>query len=276
MSLLSILIIAGKEIRDAKRNRWFVIISSLFSVLALALSFLGFAGLGSVGVAGFGRTAASLLNLVLLIVPLLGLLLGAMSIAGEREQGTLMTLLAQPVTPSEILLGKFFGTAAALIVTLLLGFGLSGLVISWYGEVTELGSYLILVGFTILLALSSLSIGFCISIFVHKSTTAVGFALVFWFIFLFLSDLGLMGASIIFKLPAHCLLWLTALNPPEAFKLAVVGALHGGLEVFGTVGRYAFDVFGDWFPFLLSGILIFWIVVPLICSLFLFRVKCTS
>src|SRR3990167_4885475 len=147
MSIRSIWVIAGMEIRDAKRNRWFVIIAALFTVLALALSLLGLSGLGTMGVAGFGRTTASLLNLVFLIVPLMGLLLGAMSVASEREQGTLTTLLAQPVTAGEILLGKFLGTAAALVATLLLGFGLSGLVISWYGGVVRFGGGLGLVGF---------------------------------------------------------------------------------------------------------------------------------
>ncbi|MBI1978192.1 MAG: ABC transporter permease subunit [Candidatus Omnitrophica bacterium] len=276
MNIQSILIIAGKEFRDAKRSRWFLIISLLFAILALALSLLGLAGLGSIGVAGFSRTAASLLNLVLLIVPLMSLLLGAMSVASEREQGTLVTLLAQPVTSSEVLLGKFLGTASALTATILLGFGLSGLVISWYGDIAELRSYLVLVGFTVLLGLASLSVGFCISIFAHKSTAAVGVALFFWFLFLFLSDLGLMGMSIVFRLPPKYLLWLTALNPPEAFKLAVIGALHGGLEVFGVAGRYAMDVFGDWFVLFLGGILTLWIFLPLASALWLFRTKCTD
>ncbi len=276
MSPESIFIIASKEIRDAKRNRWFVTISFLFALLALALSLLGLAGLGSFGISGFGRTTASLLNLVLLIVPLMGLLLGAMSVAGEREQGTLMTLLAQPVTSSEVLLGKFFGTAAALVTTILFGFGLSGLVISWYAGIAELGDYLILIGFTILLGLSTLSVGFCISIFTRKNAAATGFALFFWFVFLFLSDLGLMGATLVFKFPPRFLLWLVSLNPPQAFKLAVVGALHGGFEVFGAAGRYAIDLFGDWFFAFLSSILVLWILIPLVCALILFRKRCAE
>ena len=122
MSFRSVFIIMEKEIRDAKRNQWFVMISVLFTLLSVSLSLLGLSGLGSFGVAGFGRTAASLLNLVLLIVPLLGLLLGAMSVVGEKEQGTLLTLLAQPVTVPEIFLGKYLGAAAAVVATILLGF----------------------------------------------------------------------------------------------------------------------------------------------------------
>ncbi|MBI4373047.1 MAG: ABC transporter permease subunit [Candidatus Omnitrophica bacterium] len=274
MDLEPIFIIAGKEVRDAKRNRWFVIIATLFTVLALALSLLGLSGLGTIGVAGFGRTTASLLNLVLLIVPLMSLLLGAMSIAGEREQGTLMTLLAQPVTSSEVLLGKYLGAAFVMTATILLGFGLSGLVISWYGGLEQLGGYLVLVGFTILLGLANLSVGFMISVFAKKSAAASGFALFFWFVFLFLSDLGLMGMSIALKLPPRILLWLASLNPPQSFKLAVVGALHGSLDLFGAAGRYAADAFGNWFIGFLTGTLLFWILIPLGFTLYFFKRKC--
>ena len=276
MEPLPILVVAGKEIRDAKRNRWFVIIAGLFTVLALALSLLGLSGLGTIGVAGFGRTTASLLNLVLLIVPLMSLLLGAMSVASEREQGTLITLLAQPITSTEILVGKYVGAAAVIGATLLLGFGLSGLVISWYGGLEQLGSYLVLVGFTILLGLANLSVGFIISVFARKSAAAAGFALLFWIVFLLLSDLGLMGMSIALKLPARILLWLACLNPPQSFKLAVVGALHGSLDIFGAAGRYAMDTFGDWFFGFLIGTLVFWILIPLACALYLFKRKCAS
>ena len=66
MDLRSVRIIASKEIRDARRNRWFVLVSVIFAGLSLALSLVGLAGLGTIGVTGFGRTTASLVNLVLL------------------------------------------------------------------------------------------------------------------------------------------------------------------------------------------------------------------
>src|SRR5690606_39909351 len=60
---------------------------------------------------GFGRTAAGLINLVLFLAPLMGLTLGAQAISGEREQGTLAYLLAQPVSLVEIFVAKFLGLA---------------------------------------------------------------------------------------------------------------------------------------------------------------------
>lgn len=276
MSLETIWIIMGKEIRDARRNKWFVVVSLLFTLLSVSLSVLGLSGLGSFGVAGFGRTAASLLNLVLLIVPLMGLLLGAMSVVGEREQGTLVTLLAQPVTANEVFLGKYLGAAFAIITTVLLGFGTSGLVITRYAGMDQIADYLILVIFTILLGLVYLGLGFWISIFTRRHATAIGVALFLWFMFIFLSDLGLMGTTMILKLSPRTLFWLVLVNPAQSFKLAVVGNLQKSLETFGAAGIWASDVFGGWLVILLLFVLLAWILVPLITVLFLFRTRCVD
>jgi ABC-type transport system involved in multi-copper enzyme maturation permease subunit len=46
-----------------------------------------------------------LVILVLLFVPLLGLSLGDLSLAGERYNGSLLYLLALPICQAELLLG---------------------------------------------------------------------------------------------------------------------------------------------------------------------------
>jgi len=276
MSVQNILIFMGKEITDARKNRWFVVIALLFALLSVSLSLLGLSGLGSIGITGFGRTAASLLNLVLLIVPLMGLLLGAMSIVGEKEQGTLMTLLSQPVIVSEILLGKFLGCAIAVLAAILLGFGASGFVIGQFAGSHQIADYLVLTAFTVLLGWVFLSIGFFISMWTRRHTMALGLALLFWFFFIFLSDLGLIGTAIALKLSPGQMLALVLINPVQSFKLAVAGHLQKSLESFGSVGMYAVQVFGHELIFFLSGILFLWLIIPLILSLILFKSKCVD
>src|SRR5262249_40049010 len=109
ISISALFVLTRKEIRDALRNRWFILYAICFAALSLALSSVALAGTGRFGMAGFGRTAASLINLVMLIVPLMGLTLGAAALSGERERGTLETLLAQPIGRAEVFLGKFLG-----------------------------------------------------------------------------------------------------------------------------------------------------------------------
>ena len=123
IDMSNVLTLTQKELNDARRNRWFLLYTIAFAGLTLALSWLALSGIGAGGLAGFGRTGASLINLVLLIVPLMGLTLGALSLAGEREQGTLLYLMTQPVTQTELLLGKFIGLALAMLITIILGFG---------------------------------------------------------------------------------------------------------------------------------------------------------
>ncbi len=129
----NVITISLKELQDARRNRWYLIYVLVFTGLSLALAWMGMTGLGDYGLAGFGRTAASIINIVLLVVPLMGLTLGAISLAGERERNTLQYLLAQPVTQFEVLFGKYLGLAIALFSALVLGFGISGIFISLQG-----------------------------------------------------------------------------------------------------------------------------------------------
>ena len=58
MSLLTIWTMAQKEMRDALRNRWFLLYTLAFVGLSLAFSSMALAGAGIAGFAGFGRTAA--------------------------------------------------------------------------------------------------------------------------------------------------------------------------------------------------------------------------
>ena len=72
-----------------------------------------------------------MVNLILMIVPLMGLTTGAGALAGERERGTLAYLLSQPVHRSEILLGKFFGLWVGITLALVLGFAVSAAMIAF-------------------------------------------------------------------------------------------------------------------------------------------------
>ncbi len=254
---------AGKELRDARHNRWFWLYTAVFASLALALSWMGMAGVGAYRVAGFGRTAATLVNLVVLIVPLMGLTLGAMSVAGERDRGALLYLLAQPVTPLEVLAGKFLGLGAALAGSLAVGFGLSGLVVAWRAGVVQLGSYVALVALAWGLAAVSLALGLLVSVLSRRASTAVGVALFLWLLLVFLGDLGVMGTAIVLRLRVGHLLLLALLNPLQVFKVAAILAVRGSLEVLGPAGLYAVRAYGARLMPLLVLVLAAWTVFPL-------------
>jgi Cu-processing system permease protein len=260
----NVAIVLRKELRDAFRSRWFALYALAFAVLALGLSFLSIAGADLAGFAAFGRTAAGLINLVILIVPLMALTIGAQSIALEAERGTLGLLLAQPVSRTEVIAGKFIGAALALLGALALGFGASALLLSPYvgaGAPPALLAWL--VGVAFLFALSMLALGFLISCFSARAGVATGVAIFVWFGLVLLGDLGLMGSALIMKISTPALLGLAMANPVQAFKIASLLGLNATLDLLGPAGMYAVDVYGPSLAGILVAILVAWTLAPL-------------
>jgi len=269
ISFANISIIARKDLKEALQNRWFLLYTLIFGGLALALSMLSQPELELGSLAGYNRTIASLVNLVLLFVPLIGLTFGAMSLAAERETGAMNYLLAQPVSPSEILLGKYLGIAAALLGSLTLGFGVAGIAIALGGGGDELG-YVTTVIFAGVLGLAMLSMGFLISAMTRKMSTALGGALFLWLLLVFVGDLGLIGAAVVTQMPLNTTLLLAMLNPLQLFKMASIFSTQASLDVLGPAGLYATDTFGGAFIPLLAAILTLWVLIPLGVALVIF------
>jgi Cu-processing system permease protein len=239
-------------------------------VLAVGVSFLSLSGVGSHGFAGFGRTAAGLLNLIMLVTPLMALTAGAGSIAGERERGTLLYMLAQPVSRTQILIGKYLGLCAALICSLCIGFGISAGVLAWRAGGVGLRSFVMLIIFTAFLAIAMLSVGMLISVISRRTSVATGIALFVWLTLVFVSDLGLMASSVLFKLRVQEIFGLAAVNPLQSFKMAVIVNMNASLDVLGPVGAYASQTLGDALPWVLASSLLAWVLAPLGLAVLLF------
>ncbi|MFN8678288.1 MAG: ABC transporter permease subunit [Thermomicrobiales bacterium] len=263
--------VAEKEIRAALRNRWFLLYTALFLVLSVAFSTAAMSGSSLTGQPGFGRTSAGLMNLMLLIVPLIGLTVGAQAIVAERENRFLEYELAQPLRPVEVYLGMYLGEAASLCLVLTFGLGMAGVVMGLRGGAANIGDFLLLVLLTMLLGLGMLSVGFLVSSFAPRTAAALGIALTLWLLFVMLGDLGLMGSAAVMKMTPGTLLGLTLLNPLDTYKLAGVNLMHSSLEVLGPAGAYAIDHIGSWLTALVLALLGLWIVAPLPVGYWLFR-----
>lgn len=274
-SVRNVIAFARREVRDAVSSRWFAMCTGAFALLAVGVSFMSLAGSGSSGFAGFGRTAAGLLNMIMLIVPLMALAAGAGSIAGERERGTLLYLLAQPVTRLELLLGKYLGLGIALTGSLCIGFGLSAGVLTAKAGGADAGTMLTLVGFTCLLAWVMLGVGMVISVVSRKVAVATGVGLFVWLALVFVSDLGLMAGAIVFKLRVQELFILAMLNPLQAFKMGVIVQMNASLDVLGPAGMYASQTYGGTLPWMLVGVLLGWGLLAITAAGVLFTRRTT-
>ena len=90
-------VIAAKEWRERIRNWWVLAVAVIFALFALAIAYFGSAQQGTVGFHGIDVTIASLVSLVIYLVPLIAMILGYDAIVGERERGSLELLLSMPI-----------------------------------------------------------------------------------------------------------------------------------------------------------------------------------
>ncbi|MGI8517226.1 MAG: ABC transporter permease [Acidimicrobiia bacterium] len=131
-------VVARKEFTDHLHSGRFIALTALLAVVAGAAVFAASSGIRSVAADTEGVPALFLkiftitddpvpFPLVVFIGflgPLLGIMFGFDAISGERSQGTLPRLLAQPIHRDEVILGKFVGGLAiiALLLTALTTF----------------------------------------------------------------------------------------------------------------------------------------------------------
>ena len=255
-----------KELRDAVRNRWLLLYAIAFAGLALALSYMSQIGSGMGGMAGFGKSTASLVNLTLLLTPLMGLTIGALSLTGERDRGMLAYLLAQPVTRAEVITAKFIGQSIGFAGAVAVGFGAAALIIG-HGDGLLMAR---LAGLSILLAVAMLAIGMLIAAVIRRSNVALGTSVFTWFALVLVSDLGLMSATTILDLSARQLLLTALASPTQVFKLAAISGFDATLDLLGPAGLYAVQTFGSALPALLVGLLLAWCAGPLLLAIVFF------
>jgi Cu-processing system permease protein len=269
--LANIATIARRELRDAVKSRWFILYTIAFAGLGLGVSYVSAATSGGLGLAGYGRTTAGLINLVLLVVPLMGLTAGAGSIASDRERGMLTYLLSQPVARAEVLLGKYLGLAGALLACICLGLGLCAGIMAWQGQASGPASIVWLAGLTFALALGMLSVGFLVSVMARKASVAVGTAVFLWLALVFATDLALMAGTIALKLRIQDLFALSLTNPLQVFKMWSLHAADASLDILGPAGLYATEEYGRGLHAVFALSLGAWIVLPLAIAALIFR-----
>jgi len=235
MDWTAISTIAAQEIKLNARNKWMVTFAGAFGALSLAVSYFGMVTVGAVGIQNFTRTTASLLNLVLYLVPLVSLIMATLSFSGEK--GTTELLFSQPISRGDILTGKLAGLFACTAGATCIGFGLAGVVIAARAGSEGSLHYAAFVGLALLLALVFLSLGSMIAILSANRVKAVGTALFLWFFFVVFYDLLAIGATFLFKERTANLFIFFSLfgNPVDLVRVTSLINL-GGTTVFGAAG----------------------------------------
>ena len=265
-----ILTLAAKEFRDRIRNRWVLAVALVFTVFALVIAYFGGAHQGTVGFRSIEFTIASLVSLVIYLIPLIALLLGFDAIVGERERGSLELLLTLPITRFELLLGKYLGLAAALTLSTVAGFGLVALVLAAGTGAEGLGGYALFTVSSVLLGLAFLGIAVLLSVIARDRTRASGLAIAVWFFFVLIFDLLLLGALVATggQYGGEIFPWLLLANPADVFRVFNVLGLEDVRTLYGLASVFPESIANA--PALL-GVLLAWIAVPVAIAAWRFR-----
>ena len=263
MSFHSITTIARQELTVNIRNRWTMIFAGVFSVLVLAISYFGLVTAGAIGFQGFARTSASLLNLVLYVIPLVALTMGTLSFTSDASANEL--LYSQPVSRIDVMLGKLSGLFAAIVTATFIGFGLAGIIIAIKGGTEGASRYPILIAFSLLLALIFLSLSALVSVVCKRKTKAFGVSVFVWFFFVLFYDLLVIGSTFLFKeRTANALIFGSLFgNPVDIVRVSCLMMLDGR-NIFGAAGASLLKFTGGEGTGLtvLALTLAIWIVAP--------------
>jgi Cu-processing system permease protein len=245
------LTMARFSFHDLVRSRW---------VGAYALFFFAVAW----GLFSFGeepaQAVASMLNLVLVVVPLVSIVIGVLNFYNSREFTEL--ILAQPVSRRAIFFGQYLGVSSCLAVAF--GAGL-GIPFAWFGWQYAFGgtlTALLLAGVFLTLIFVALALAVCVR--TENRLKALGGAIVLWLFFAIIYDAALL--FVIMMLSAYplerLLLGLTLLNPLDMARILILLRLDIA-ALMGYTGAVFKQFFGSVEGVAVTfGALSIWVLLP--------------
>jgi Cu-processing system permease protein len=251
------------QLNDLRRSRWVLGYALLLLLLTDAL--LRFGG-------GGPRAVLSLMNVVLIFVPLVSVVFGAMYLYGARE--FIELLLAQPVGREALFAGLYGGLAVPLAAAFALGVGLPFL---WNGggEGVLLGPLAMLIACGVLLTLVFTAVAFLISLLFEDRAKGLGAALLLWLATAALYDALLVFVTIAFAdYPLEVpLIGLTLLNPVDLARVLLLLQFDTA-ALMGYTGAVFERFFGSLLGVVIAGgALALWTILPLSLALARFRAK---
>ena len=257
---------AEQEVRLSVRSRWTQTFTVVFAALAFAVATSGYVLSGGSGTQDFSRTAASLVELVLLLVPLTALVFGVMALT--PEPGAAQLLYSQPVSRTVVLFGQLAGLCLALLAAQAVGFGAAGLLIFQRAGSDGIFGFLGVVAGASVLTVVFLAVAAAIT----AGSTSVrrahhlAVALVIWCVAVVLYDVAALGvASLLRSGAASRLLMVAAIvNPVDAVRTGTLLAVEG-TTAFGAASLAFLRMTGGTTgaALTLMASLVAWIVVPL-------------
>lgn len=243
---------------DIVRNRF--VMGYTLLLLAITMSFFGFESDPNKGL-------LSLLNIILMVVPLVSIIFSTIHFYNSYEFIELMS--AQPLSRKSIFLSEYVGVAASLSLAFLVGVGIPTMLF----DGSSRGVILLISG--LLLTLTFVSLAFLAAVITRDKAKGIGLALVIWFYFALVYDglvLGILFSFSDYPLEKAMLI-LTALNPTDLARIMVLMKM----DISALMG-FTGAVFQDFFStnyglFIALGVLLLWVVWPVALATRIFNRK---
>lgn len=243
---------------DILRNK--VIVGYTLFLLAVSLSVFNLEDNSSKGL-------LSLLNIVLIIVPLLSVIFSTIYVYNSSE--FIELLVSQPVKRTTLLSSIYAGLTTSLILAVVVGIGAPVLLY----DRSDVGLTLVLVGALLTAVFTGLAI--LASVITRDKAKGIGVSILLWFYFAIIFD-GLV-LFILFQFADYPLekvsIGLTALNPIDLSRILVLLKM----DISAMMG-YTGAVFKEFFEgatgyIFISIVMLFWIFSPILIALKKFAKK---
>ncbi len=213
------------------------------------------------------KAMLSLLNVILIVVPLISLIFATIHYYNSYEFIELM--LSQPMSRTRIIISEYAGVSLSLLTAFLLGVGLP---ILFYAP-NATGMAMIFTGSALSIVFTSLA--FFASVRSRDKARGIGAALLLWFYFALIYD-GLV-LMILFSFSDYPLekltLVLSALNPIDLGRIFIMLKMDVS-ALMGYTGALYKDFFGSFTGILFTmGIMALWAIIPLWLAVRKFKKK---
>lgn len=213
------------------------------------------------------KAIISLLNVVLLIVPLVSIIFGTIHLYNSKE--FMEMLLALPVRRKNIFWAEYLGLSSALSLGFILGTGLP--LVIYGASITAI--YLLLAGVFLSFIFTSLS--FLSTVLNKDKSRGIGSSLVIWFYMAVIFDALVLMAYFMFSdYPLEkATIVISALNPVDLARIMILLKLDVS-ALMGYTGATLQHFFGSGFGLIYSlTFLLLWAIAPTLFALRIFNRK---
>ncbi len=237
---------------DLMRSRWSYVYFLFYLLLGFVLLFLN---------NDLSKAVITLMNIIIILVPLIGTIFGVMYFYNSREFTEL--LLAQPLRRSSIFLGQYLGVAGSLTLSLVLGLGIPFAIYGLFQSGIILNfSLLIVIGAFLTFIFTGLAYNIAISN--ENKIKGFGYAVLLWLFMAVIYD-GLFLLSLIafeeYPLDTFSLV-ATVFNPIDLSRILILLKLDIS-ALLGYTGAVFKNFMGTQLGFLISTtVLILWTLLP--------------